>query len=476
LIVGGHQPELFHAGVWFKNFYIDTLAKERRATGLHVIVDHDESKQDTLRVPKRVDTQRETQERELFQESIALPFRPTDGNRAPWAETRTRPSLDCERWEHVIRRAEAALASVGAECPILSARRDWLLDCVRQSSDYAEALSRFRQGIEQDHGVGNLEVMLSQLCQAPAFGRFVKLCLRQRKSLWTIYNQCRDEYRTRHRIRNPVQPVPELRETSDCVEMPFWLYRESTVLETGRRKLWHLSRGGRDFLTDSPDPAIRQLEREMPSEDAAWDVFWMGLKDQGICIRPRALMTTLYLRCFVADFFVHGIGGGIYDQLTDAILLRWLQVQPPIYMVASASLHLPMRPMAGLSSLDDAAEVHRQLQLLRSVPERFLDLQDSYQRELHSMHSQLLATIPPRGRKREWHRQISETKRQVERAVAEQYQIARLQKASLSKASQQQAIVCSREYSFVLFPEADITSRLRTLANSAVANLRQDGD
>ncbi len=38
------------------------------------------------------------------------------------------------------------------------------------------------------------------------------------------------------------------------------------------------------------------------------------------CVLPRALTTTLFLRTFIADLFIHGIGGGQYDRLTDRIV------------------------------------------------------------------------------------------------------------------------------------------------------------
>src|SRR5262245_14552122 len=41
LILAGHQPELFHPGVWFKNFALHGLARRSDATALNLIVDND---------------------------------------------------------------------------------------------------------------------------------------------------------------------------------------------------------------------------------------------------------------------------------------------------------------------------------------------------------------------------------------------------------------------------------------------------
>src|SRR5262245_49575704 len=40
-IVAGHQPELFHPGVWFKNFVLHQLARKHGAMSLNLIIDND---------------------------------------------------------------------------------------------------------------------------------------------------------------------------------------------------------------------------------------------------------------------------------------------------------------------------------------------------------------------------------------------------------------------------------------------------
>ncbi|MFN9917551.1 MAG: hypothetical protein ACK53L_33510, partial [Pirellulaceae bacterium] len=44
LILSGHQPELFHPGVWFKNFLLSSLAARHQAVALNIQVDHDLSR------------------------------------------------------------------------------------------------------------------------------------------------------------------------------------------------------------------------------------------------------------------------------------------------------------------------------------------------------------------------------------------------------------------------------------------------
>src|SRR5439155_27178212 len=51
LFLAGHQPELFHPGVWVKNFALSGLAKTLGATPVNLIVDNDTAKATSLRLP-----------------------------------------------------------------------------------------------------------------------------------------------------------------------------------------------------------------------------------------------------------------------------------------------------------------------------------------------------------------------------------------------------------------------------------------
>jgi hypothetical protein len=91
----------------------------------------------------------------------------------------------------------------------------------------------------------------------------------------------------------------------------------------------------------------------------------------GIRIRSRALITTMWARLALGDMFIHGIGGAKYDQVTDAIIARFFEIEPPAYVTVSGTLHLPV------PHCKEAAEkVHRlrdRLRRLEFQPERFLE-------------------------------------------------------------------------------------------------------
>jgi hypothetical protein len=112
---------------------------------------------------------------------------------------------------------------------------------------------------------------------------------------------------------------------------------------------------------------------------------------------------------------------------------------------------------------------------MRSVPERFLDRSDASQRALFESHAHQLASIPERGNKRNWHRETTRIKLQMEAAIAPLRQAAYSKLEALQRENQQNKILKSREYSFVLFEEQDVVSRLTKLAKAAFSHETEAG-
>src|SRR5690606_15156958 len=70
-----------------------------------------------------------------------------------------------------------------------------------------------------------------------------------------------------------------------------------------------------------------------------------ALARAGLSIRPKAVPLTMFMRLFASDLFVHGVGGGRYDHITDGVIRGWFGVEPPRYAVVSASLPLELPPL-----------------------------------------------------------------------------------------------------------------------------------
>ena len=81
------------------------------------------------------------------------------------------------------------------------------------------------------------------------------------------------------------------------------------------------------------DPAVDGWEA------AARLAAWLRLHD--LRLSPRALTLTLFFRLLLVDQFVHGIGGGRYDQVTDRLIARYFEVEPPCFAVTTATVYFP---------------------------------------------------------------------------------------------------------------------------------------
>ncbi|MEX0715419.1 MAG: hypothetical protein WD066_02475, partial [Planctomycetaceae bacterium] len=109
LFVDGHQPALFHPGVWAKNFAIHSLAAQAAGASLHIVVDNDVLGAARIRVPAG-DRERPAFEREPFD---------ADRPPVPWEEARV---LDRGVFDSFGDRIAARMAHWGVE-PI--AARIW---------------------------------------------------------------------------------------------------------------------------------------------------------------------------------------------------------------------------------------------------------------------------------------------------------------------------------------------------------------
>src|SRR4029078_780586 len=96
-----------------------------------------------------------------------------------------------------------------------------------------------------------------------------------------------------------------------------------------------------------------------------------GVHAAGFRVQSRALPNTLFARLFLTDLFLHGIGGGKYDELTDEIIRRFFGFQPPRFPVVTPTRRLPIVRPPTVQETPEALE-HR-LWNLTHHPEEFID-------------------------------------------------------------------------------------------------------
>lgn len=454
LVLAGHQPELFHPGVWLKNFALDAVARANDAVAVNLVVDSDTIKASSLRVPTGSPAQ-PTVEAVLFD-------RPTTA--VPFEERRIN---DRALFDTFAGRAAGKLAAFVRD-PLV---KDFWPDVIRRSREtdrLGECLAQARHIWEGRWGTATLEIQQSRVCSLRAFDRFAAHLLAHLPRLWDIYNAALFEYRRANHVRSHAHPVPELAVDGDWLEAPFWIWRAD---DPTRRRLFVRSRDEQVVLTDRAgfEQAI-DLSADAPLDRAIEQL--QDLAHRGVRLRTRALVTTMLARVVLGDLFIHGIGGAKYDQMTDVLIERFFGLAPPGYMVVSGTLRLPVELPRGAA--DELRRARQTLRQLTYQPERFLELPDG--REHCQQCSEAAANNPadePRHSiavKRRWiatpatrengrtrHHAIHAANEALQPWVRERREQLLLQIEQLQQQARAEAILSSRDYSFCLHPE----SRLR---------------
>jgi hypothetical protein len=505
IVLTGHQPQLFHPGVWFKNFVVAALARQVAAPAVNLIIDNDTIRTAAVRVPRG---------------SIPAAHDletgpPTGGEHSVWASTvefdrpgdevpfEERAVLDRERFRRFPEAVRAQLAPEWAD-PMVNSLWPAACAALADTDRLGLCLSRARNMIEAENGVELLDVPLSTVSDAWPFRWFAVGLLEEAERFRGIHNGVLDEYRRTHRIRSRSHPVPELARDGEWQEAPFWMWTSSMPR---RRRLFTRRLPDRLELTDR---AGWRLILARPGDgDATRAVDQLGeARRQGVKLRPRALLTTLFARLVLGDHFVHGIGGAKYDQLTDAICERFFGLAPPAFITATATVRLPLElssatspppadstaagstlagsTLAGSnlagSTLDgstlagstlagstaaNSRQAQENLRALRFHPEVFLSERELAAERIAALVAEKrrwLALELPRGQRLARHRALGALNESL-------YDIVRHREAGLlrdlaaaRREERRRALLRSREFSYALFPKKWLVSRLLELA------------
>jgi len=441
LFLAGHQPKLFHPGVWFKNVALTQLAAEHGGIAVNLLIDNDVCRTATARVPGGTPAAPSV-------ETVAF------DEAAPEQPYEERAVLDPATFESFGRRAAEVIRPL---VPDTMLANYWprAVERQRATGNLGQALAQARHQLEGDAGLQSLEIAESAVCQTNAFHWFATHLIAQLPRFWEIYNSSIREVRRENHIRSHAHPVPDLSEVDGWLEAPFWMWSEA---DPQRRALFVRPQGDRIVLSDRHQTEV-SLDLT-PDGDGAVAVDQLAeLPNRGIKIRPRALITTMFARLLLSDLFLHGIGGAKYDELTDRLIRRFFQLQPPEFSVVSATLHLPIdRPPI---DLDDPRRIDRRLRELTWHPERFVDTSTDRGEQSAAGSSKSLTSLVEQ--KRLWigtpktpenahtrHLEIASANVALQPWLTEQRRDLLSEREEAAAAWRAEAILASREYAFCL--------------------------
>lgn len=437
-ILSGHQPEMFHPGVWYKNFVLGGLARRMDAVGIHLSIDSDLCRGASIRVPTGgIDRPRVE----------AVPY-DKPGPEVPYEERSIRDKATFSTFGE---RAAALIRPLVNE-PMVAQLWRLMMERNPQQSNLGLRLAQGRHALEQTWNNETLELPQSAVCQMPEFGWFLAHLLAHLPRFRTAYNKALGLYRCAHKMRNRAHPMPDLAAEGEWLEAPFWIW---SAEDPERRPLFARQSGGEITITDRRSHSIAlPLGPDRDPSAAAEQL--TELSSRGVKVRTRALTTTLFARLVLSDVFLHGIGGAKYDRVTDQIVRLFFGFEPPEFATVSATLRLPINH----ASLDGAAigQWEQRLRELRYHPEQYVDLNGGANgdsaaiKELVATKEHWLQTPKSRENARERHKAIVGANDRLQPYVASLREQIERERVDTQHRKRSEAILNSREYSFCLYP------------------------
>ncbi len=285
LIMSGHQPVVYHHGLLAKARAHQNVVQVTQAYGVHVVIDTDCGDSGELVWPARANDAIE-----LARGSIT---EPTDKIFRQHTIVHSKELLACSE------QIQRGLINVGLQEEADRAARALALYERFAGRSVLHAHTIVRWALQ---GFVMPEVPLSSLFRLDGFRQVLKHFCAEPRRVVRCYNTTLDEYRESHNISNKANPFPNLTVTARECELPLWR------IEDGKRKSYKV-----------------EEEQQQPSSGE---------------IVSRGSITTLFLRAFCCDLFVHGIGGAKYDRFVDEFAENLWGVKLPRFVVASATRYI----------------------------------------------------------------------------------------------------------------------------------------
>ncbi len=448
IVMAGHQPTLFHPGVWFKNFALDAMVRRlpaAHAVAVNLVIDNDVAAGTSIRVPHLDATTGH-----LVRQ--AVPYDAAGGG-VPYEQMRI---ADRQTFDHFDQRVASSLAGL-IDNPLVSRLWPHARAAAGRCENVSCALAAARHALEAEVGLQTLELPLSVVCRSEPFAAFVLSICQQAERFRKVYNCSSIAYRAANGIRSTAHPVPNLGRQDDWIEVPFWIYSDA---EPQRRAAWVRVSAGKLEISDRNAHSV-QLDWPLAS-DAARQLQQLG--GPAFKLRPRALTTTMFARLLLSDLFVHGIGGAKYDELGDQIVAEFFGLQPPELMVVSATVRLPLDAARFLPTAEQfgmalpmtLADTRNLIRQTIYAPERFAG-HLPLSAELCQAKRELIATPPAAADAKRWHDRLAAINRELSGQLEPLSRLLLQRLPEVRRAESVTSVLRSREHSFCLFPLEQLT-------------------
>jgi hypothetical protein len=307
IVMAGHQPVVYHPGLLSKVEALARCADDTASFAINVVIDTDEGDAGTLTWPRV-----EKGAIEIKHASIAT------GSDGLYSEQRIESDSVVAA---IFEMLEADLRLSASEC----GSSDISIERVRFVGSLYQRLSGELASVAHAvvrwalMGRAIYEVPLSTIVRDTAIKGVLEEFASNGAKIASIYNSTLETYRREHRIANPANPFPNMRSDGNHLELP----------------MWRINQGRREPLLSN--------------------VVGVGLREDREYLAPRGSITTMVLRGFCSDLFIHGRGGATYDRFVDQLALKYIGVELPRFVVASRTRYLFPEKVAELTHSIDLA-------------------------------------------------------------------------------------------------------------------------
>jgi hypothetical protein len=440
IIVTGHQPTWHHCGILAKNLATAQCAKNVSGCAVHLVLDHDVCDSAML-FPRQTSDGSwhfESLELESNQNPIPLEFRP------PPQATKIQALIDKvtgTNQNHFC----TQLWSKNAKYRLLRAHH------LRNIADF---ITGSQAMLNSALGLNITYLPVSLLAQSNAFLHFVDSIITDAAHFANSYNKA-ISHQTKHQGQNLPKTAPPLtmNTAKPMTELPFWLFSPQ-----GRRtSLFATSNNSGQIAIGTASTQLTNLHAKYLNGKT--DSLRNSLVESGYRLRPKAVSLTLFARLYLADLFVHGIGGACYEHVTDHILQYYYRIERTRFAVATATAHLPLSDRAGIAP-QTISQLKQKIRNVKYSPEKFIQAALHRQEPVKSLiktKNKLIETtknrsLPTDTKKLAWG-SISQVNKELSKYTEASH---RNLKESLKSAEYKQKssrVLNYREYFFGLFPE-----------------------
>lgn len=297
VIATGHQPTLWHPGILAKDLAADALANRLGGSALHVVVEHNPLDPLAIEVPVRTGSA-------LHTHRIAIE-RPGVGSALPPNRT---PSIASGVVSQILSQQMDALALPRVVEQGLGRLVDaW--DGLSDQPNLADQVTAVLVAMKRPYLHQPMATLKTSRLVTP---RFVERLLTDPVGCVRCYNRAVIAY--------PQSGIRRLYAGRDVVEVPLWAQGSGGSVPVYAD------------LGDSKRPILF-------TQDQAID---LSRGDAVEMLRPRAITLSAIMRSEHCDLFIHGTGGGIYDQVTERWWHDWTGEDLAPKAVVTADVFLPL--------------------------------------------------------------------------------------------------------------------------------------